>query len=106
MGQAEFGSTSDPDRGVVTLRPSVDCTSFQIGWTLDIGGGPQPPPLVAGSVVFALGPAVNAIYAIDPARGAILWSAHITYAVAPLATDGRRIYAASTDGTVHAYTEP
>ncbi len=102
VSQAIFGDPHDPSHGVLALVPSAGCTAWTEAWSTNLGGGPQPPPLVLGDVVLDVVP-TGTVYGLDATTGQVIWSASTGPIVAPLATDGRSVYAAGLDGVVHAY---
>ncbi|HZR91577.1 MAG TPA: PQQ-binding-like beta-propeller repeat protein [Gaiellaceae bacterium] len=74
-------------------------------WTTpDIGAGPKAPPLVSGDVLFVVGAEVPALYALDAATGALLWSTSFPGSVfAPPAFAGDEVVAGDTSGDLAAF---
>lgn len=103
VAQALFGTAEDPSRGLSAFTVGANCT-FSRRWDLNIGGGPQPPPIAVGDVVAASAPASNDVKLVDARTGAIIGVLGTRQPVyAPLASDGTSIYVAATDGTIRRF---
>lgn len=102
VAQAEFGA--DKSRGVSAFRLNAGCTGAADRWNLNIGGGPQAPPVAVGNVVVALAPATSQVALVDAKTGLLLdLLATGAPVYAPVASDGSSIYVATTSGVVYAY---
>lgn len=62
---------SNGGSGAVGLRLGSGCT-FSTAWQTGVGGGVQPQPLVAGSIVFVSATAVDKLAALDTATGRVI----------------------------------
>ena len=103
VAQAEFGA--DKSRGVSAFRLNAGCSGVVNRWNLNIGGGPQAPPIAVGDVVVASAPATSQVAVVDAKTGLLLdLIATGAPVYAPLASDGSSIYVATTGGVVYAYT--
>ena len=58
--------------GVTAYAIGADCT-FSRAWQTVTGDGTQPPPLIVGDVVFALGGSDSHFCVLDLASGQVLW---------------------------------
>lgn len=104
VAQAEFGSATDKSRGVSAFRLNSRCTAATSRWNLNIGGGPQAPPVAVGDVVVASAPATSQLALVDAKTGLLLaLIATGSPVYAPVATDGSSVYVATTAGVVDAY---
>jgi outer membrane protein assembly factor BamB len=89
--------------GAVGLRLRKNCT-FQLAWSVNIGGGPQPQPLAAGRVAFVTSTKTARVFALDSQTGRILNTFKTdspTYAAPMLA--GPYLVLGAADGTVLAF---
>jgi hypothetical protein len=101
IAQTVFGTGT---RGISAYAISSKCT-FARRWDLNIGGGPQPPPIAIGGVLVASAPASQDVKLIDAKTGVIIAALDPGQpVVAPLASDGRSIFAATTAGTITMYS--
>ena len=103
IAQTVFGA-GNPQRGISAYTISSKCT-FDRRWDLNIGGGPQAPPIAVGNLLVASAPASHDVKLIDAKAGVIIATLDPGQPVlAPLASDGRSIFAATTDGTITMYS--
>lgn len=106
VAQTVFGDAEDTHRGISGFTVGARCT-FTGRWNLNIGGGPQPPPIAVGDVVAASAPASNDVKLVDARTGLIVGALATRQPVyAPLASDGASIYAAAIDGTIRRFSAP
>jgi hypothetical protein len=89
--------------GIIALRVTHAC-SFKPVWSRVLGDGSQPPPLVAGDVVFAAGGTPGDFSALDARTGAVLKRVSTGGATtwAPSIEVRGMIFAGDTDGRLYA----
>lgn len=105
VAQTVFGNPASPSRGLSAFSIDPGCTRFTPRWNLNIGGGPQPPPIAVGQVVIAAAPATHQVMLVDARNGTILAEFDTHEPVyAPPASDGTSVYTATIGGSVEATT--
>lgn len=89
--------------GVNAYTVGADCT-FAPVWQTVTGSGTQPPPLIVGDVVFALGGSDTHFSVLDLASGKRLWIYDTgTATQTPAIAAGDTIYTADADGVIRAF---
>ena len=89
--------------GVTSYVIDSNCRFGRV-WHVGTGSGPQPPPLVDGSVVVANGGSTGGYVAMDAFTGAVLWRFPTdTRTFAPVIGSGDVVYTADGDGVVRAF---
>ncbi len=89
--------------GVVAYSIDSRCR-FHRRWLTSVGNGEEPPPLVAGGVVFAPGGGRGGFTAIDARTGKYLWRLRTVWGtISPPIAAGGRIFAGDLGGTVRAF---
>jgi outer membrane protein assembly factor BamB len=90
--------------GVIALRVTAACR-FVPAWTRVLGRGSQPPPLVAGDVVFAAGGEPGDFAALDARTGAVLQKVSTGGATtwAPAIEARGTIFAGDLNGKLYAF---
>jgi outer membrane protein assembly factor BamB len=105
VAETNFGDPASPSRGLSAFSVNAGCTRFTPRWNLNIGGGPQPPPIAVGQVVIASAPATHQLMLVDARNGTILAEFDTDEPVyAPPASDGTAVYTASIGGIVEVTT--
>jgi hypothetical protein len=98
------GTDGTESRGISAYTVGPGCKRFTRRWILNIGGGPQAPPVAVGPVVVASAPAIHSIAVVDARTGVIQRLLDTTTPVfAPVATDGAALYVANTGGVLTRY---
>ena len=105
VSQTHFtGVDGTESRGMSAYTVGPGCKRLTLRWNVNIGGGPQAPPVAVGPVIVASAPALHSIAAVDARTGVILRLLDTTTPVyAPVATDGAALYVASTGGVLMRY---
>ena len=102
VAQAAFIQNGQSVRGLEAFTIDASCR-FHSAWTVNVGGGPGPPALAVGGVVFWASPSAGLLVGVDAATGQVAFSYHEGPAYGPLLWAGDLLVGGAEDGTLRAF---